>query len=92
MAEENVQKLLDMLYEMIDEAKNAPPNVTSVVNVSSHLRPSTLTNSDFRSSVWHENRNVCPPCTKSRATSSPPSREITNHQYICKVSMSISRF
>mgnify|MGYP001523971865 CR=1 FL=1 len=24
MAEENVQKLLDMLYEMIDEAKNAP--------------------------------------------------------------------
>ena len=41
MAEENVQKLLDMLYEMIDEAKNAPPNVTSVVKVSSHLWPST---------------------------------------------------
>ena len=43
MAEENVQKLLDMLYEMIDEAKNAPPNVTSVVKVNSHLRPSVLT-------------------------------------------------
>ena len=29
MAEENVQKLLDMLYEMIDEAKNALPSATS---------------------------------------------------------------
>ena len=51
MAEENVQKLLDMLYEMIDEAKNAPPNVTSVVKVNSHLRPSELTSMLRSSSV-----------------------------------------
>ena len=51
MAEENVQKLLDMLYEMIDEAKNAPPKVTSVVKVNSHLRPSALTTRSRSASV-----------------------------------------
>ena len=81
MAEENVQKLLDMLYEMIDEAKNAPPNVTSVVKVNSHLRPSELTSMLRSSSVRPMSySSACPPCTNIRKTSRALKSEMMNHQ------------
>ena len=76
-----VEELLDMLFEMIDEAKNAPPNVTSVVNVNSHLRPVELRISILaRWSPRNCASSVLPPCTNMRNTSKPPRSEIMHHQ------------
>ena len=64
------------------DAKKAPPNVTSVVNVNSHLRPVELIIILRCSSVLpKQNINELPPCTNSRKTSIAPNRDTTNHQY-----------
>ena len=77
--------LIDLLYEMVDEAKNAPPKVTRAVKVNSHLRPVEFTAIERSSSVFPtENIIALAPWTNIRKTSSPPRRETMNHQYCCK--------
>ena len=65
----------------IEEAKNAPPKVTRVVTVSSHLRPVAFRIIRFCvSSSFLFPRCPLAPWTNIRATSRPPSRAIRIHQ------------
>ena len=67
--------------KMMNDAKNAPPKVTRVVNASSHLRPVEFTTIRFcKSDNDLLTRCRLAPCTNIRNTSNPPRRAIRHHQ------------